>query len=72
MRKHIKITKAKQLQESINLFTQGSIALLGDWELQNDDGTKHSQSDDFVKAVKDLTHNRNIILHLLDQYKVEL
>lgn len=67
MKKNIKLSRAKSLQKSISLFTEGNnIDINGDFELLNDDGSKHLQSDVFVKAVHSLKTNKAIIFNILN------
>lgn len=64
--KHIKIEKAKRLEESIAMFSSPNDDLVNEkWELQNEDSSKHNKSDEFVNAIKSLNESKKLILDIL-------
>lgn len=64
--KHIKIERAKKLEQLIGLFTSSNYNRIdGEWELQNEDGTKHEKSDEFVKAVETYHQMKEVIYDIL-------
>ena len=64
--KYLKIEKAKRLEDSINMFSNPSNELIKDeWELQNEDGTKHQKSDELKFHIENLKKAKQSIKELL-------
>tara|TARA_R110000822_G_C15231606_1_gene485374 strand:- start:611 stop:811 length:201 start_codon:yes stop_codon:yes gene_type:complete len=64
--KHLKIEKAKRLEDSMGMFSNPSNELIKDeWELQNEDGTKHQKSDELMFHIEILIKTKQFINELL-------
>lgn len=63
--KHIKIDKAKRLEDSIAIWSDPKPLNDDEWELQNEDGSKHERSDEFVNAVNSIYESKKIIKEIL-------
>jgi hypothetical protein len=64
--KYLKIEKAKRLEDSMSMFSNPSNELIKDeWELQNEDGTKHQKSDELMFHIENLKKAKQFINELL-------
>jgi hypothetical protein len=63
--KHLKIEKAKTLENSIQMFSNPSEMLeMEIWELQNEDGTKHPKSDELMVHIRNIAKAKEFIKEL--------
>jgi len=64
--KCLKIEKAKRLEDSMSMFSNPSNELIKDeWELQNEDGTKHQKSHELMFHIENLKKAKQFINELL-------
>ncbi len=62
---HLKIEKAKRLEDSSAMFSNPSNLLKVEWELQNEDGSKHQKSDELMLHIENLIKAKKFIKELL-------
>ena len=70
MNKKITISRGKDMESSIGFFSEienHPNAITEQWELQNDDGTKHVKSDELMVHLKNLYQAKLFIKELFGE-----
>jgi len=64
--KHLKIQHVHDLEESISFCSNPYPRLLSNWELLNNDGTKHEDNDKLINAMNQIHESKKTIEKILN------